>query len=142
MLDQLANNIDNTITYKGTIKLLCDYNISYLDKLQRSKLEIVILPYALYAKNKTIPTRLNRANDTENLIDYIITNCSLINDNVICDSIVKGDHFATLSMLGLLAETKKMLVQKTFYDKKNSNVSDFKHCLEQQNWKKCTFRAA
>ena len=88
-LDQQADNIDNAITKKGKMILLGDYNINYLDKLERCKLETVILPYVLHVKNKTIATSLNRANNTESLIDYIINDWSLINDTVICDSIVR-----------------------------------------------------
>ena len=135
-LDQLAINIDNAITKNEKIILLGDYNINYLDILERSRLETVIPPYDLHIKNQTIPPRLNRGNYTKSLIDYIITDCSTINDTIICDSIVKSDHFATLSLLGLHVETKKIPVQKKFFDKKNYNALDFKHCLEQQNWQK------
>ena len=109
-LDQLAINIDNAITKNEKIKLLGDYNINYLDTLEGSRLETVILPYDLLIKNQTIPTRLNKGNNTKSLIDYIITDCSTINDTIICDSIVKSDHFATLSLLGLHVETKKVPV--------------------------------
>ena len=104
--------------------------------MERTRLETVILPYDLHIKNQTIPTRLNRGNNTKSLIDYIITDCSTINDTIICDSIVKSDHFATLSLLGLHVESKKVPVQKKFFDKKNYNALDFKHCLEQRNWQK------
>ena len=99
-------------------------------------LETLILPYDLHVNNKTNPTHLNRANNTESFIDCIITDRSLISDTVICDIIVKSDHLSTLSMLGLLVETKQMPNQKTLYSKKNYNESDIKHCLEQKNWKK------
>ena len=72
--------------------------------MERSMLETVILLYYLHVKNKTIPTRLNWAIKTESLIDFIITNCSLINDTVLCDSIVKVENLATLSMSGLRVE--------------------------------------
>ena len=134
-LDQMTINIDNAINKKKVI-LLGDYNINHLDKSERSKLETAIIPCDLNVKNKTIPTRFNQVNNTESLIDYIIADFSLVNDTFICDSIVKSDHFATLSMLGLRVEIKQMPVQKTIYDKKNYDVSDFKHCLEQQNWPK------
>ena len=78
--------------------LLGDYNNNYLDTLERSRLETVTLPYDLHIKNQTIPTRLNGGNNTKSLIDYIITDCSTINDTIICDRIVKSDHFATLSL--------------------------------------------
>ena len=74
-LDQLAINIDNAITKNEKIILLGYYNINTLDTLERSRLETVILPYDLHIKNQTIPTRLNRGNNTKNLIDYIITDC-------------------------------------------------------------------
>ena len=135
-LDKLAINIDNAITKNEKIILLGDYNINYLDTLERSRLETEILPYDLHIENQTIPTRLNRGNNTKSLIDYIITDSSTINDTIICDSIVKSDHFATLILLGLHVETKKVPVQKKFFDKKNYNALDFKHCLEQQNWQK------
>ena len=57
-MDQLAINIDNAITKNEKILLLGDYNINYLDTLERSRLETVILPYDLHIKNQTIPTRL------------------------------------------------------------------------------------
>ena len=97
---------------RKTLILLGDYIINYLDTLERSRLETVILPYDLHIKNQTILTRLNRGNNTKSLIDYIITDCSTINDTLICDSIVKSDNFATLSLLGLHVETKKVPVQK------------------------------
>ena len=81
--------------------------------MKRSKLETVILSYDLHVKNKTIPTSLNLANNTESLADYIITDSPLINDTVISDSI-KSDHFATCSMSGNLVDTEKIRVQKTF----------------------------
>ena len=34
----------------------------------------------MHVKNKTIPTRLNRANNTESRVDYNITDCSHITD--------------------------------------------------------------
>ena len=75
-LDQLAINIDNAITKNEKIIFLGDYNINYLDTLERSRLETVILPYDLHIMNQTIPTRLNRGNKTKSFIDYIITDCS------------------------------------------------------------------
>ena len=139
-LDQLAINIDNAITKNEKIILLGDYIINCLDTLERSRLETVILPYDLHIKNQIIPTRLNRGNNTKSLIDYIITDCSTINDTIICDSMAKSDHFATLSLLGLHVETKKVPVRKKIFDKKNHNALDFKHCLEQQNWQKMYFQ--
>ena len=139
-LDQLAINIDNAITKNEKIILLGDYTINYIDALEKSRLETVILSYDLHIKNQTIPTRLNWGNNTKSLIDYIITDCSTINDTIICDSIVKSDHFATLSLLGIHAEIKKIPIQKKNFDKKNYKALDFKHCLEQQNWQKMLFR--
>ena len=135
-MDQFSINIDNAITKIEKIILLGDYNIKYLDTLERSRLETVILPYDLHIENQTIPTRVNCANNTKSLIDYIITDCSTINDTVICESIVKSDHFPTLCLLGLHVETKKVPIQKRFLEKKKSNALDFKHCLEQQNRQK------
>ena len=133
-LDQLAINIDNAITKNEKIILLGDYNINYLDTLERSRLETVILPYDLHIKSQTFPARLNRSN--KSFIDYIITDCSTKNDAIICDSIVKSDHFVTLSLLGLHVETKNVPVQKKIFDEMNYIALDFKHCLEQQNWQK------
>ena len=113
-MDQLAINIDNAITKNEKIILLGDYNINYLDTLGRYRLETVILPYDLHITNQTIPTRLNRGHNTKILIDYIITDCSTINDTIICDSIVKSDHFATLSLLGLHVELKRYQSRKNF----------------------------
>ena len=113
-LDQLAINIDNAITKNEKIILLGDYNINCLDTLERSRLETVILPYDLHIKNQTIPTRLNRGNNTKSLIDYIITDCSTINDTIICDSIVKSDHFATLSLSGFKLKLKRYQFKKKF----------------------------
>ena len=117
-LDQLAINIDNAITKNERIILLGDYNVNYLDTLERPRLDTVILPYDLHIENQTIPTHLNRGNNTKSLIDYVITDCSTINNTIICDSIVKSDHFATLSLLGLHVETKRVPVQRKFFDKK------------------------
>ena len=75
-------------------------------------------------------------NNTESLIDYTFTDFYLINDIGICDSFVKNGNFATLSLSGLHIETKNLPDRKSFYDKNNYHVSDFKHCLEQQNWQK------
>ena len=129
-LDQLAINIDNAITKNQKIILLADYNIKYLDTLERSRLETVILPYDLHIENQTIPTRLNRGNNIKSLIDCINTDCSTIKDTIICDSIVKSDHIATLSLLELRVEFKKVPFQKIVLDKKNCNALDFKQCLE------------
>ena len=82
-LDQLAINIDNAITKNEKIILLGDYNINYLDTLEISRLKTVILPCDLHIENQTIPTRLNRGNNTESLIDYIITDFSTMNDTII-----------------------------------------------------------
>ena len=90
----------------------------------------------MHIEHQTNPTRLNRSNNTKSLIDYIITDCSTITNTIICDSIVKSDHFATLSLLGLHVETKNVPVQNTFFDKMNYYAIDFKRCLEQQNWQK------
>ena len=133
-LDQLAINIEKAITKNEKIILLGDYNINYLDTLEISRLETVILPHDLHIENQAIPTCSNRGNNTKSLIDYNITECSTINDTIICDSIVKSDHFATLSLLGLHVEAKKVPVQRNF-DKTNYNALDFRHCLE-QNWQK------
>ena len=59
-----------------------------------------------------------------------------MNDTINCDSIVKSDHIASLSLLGLHVENKNVAVQKNFFDKKNYNALNFKDCLEQQNWQK------
>ena len=104
--------------------------------MERSRLETVILSYDLHVENQTNPTRLSRCNNVKSLIDYIITDCSTINGTIISAGIVKSEHFATLSLLGLRVETKKEPVQKKNFDKKNYNALEFKHCLEQQNWQK------
>ena len=135
-LDQLGINIDNAITKNENIILMRDYNINYLDTLERYRLETVTLPYDLHMENKTIPNCLNRGNNTKSLIDYIINDSSTINDNIICDNIVKSDKLATLSLIGLHVETKKVQVQTKFFDKKKYFALDFKHCLELQNWQK------
>ena len=87
-LNQFAFNFDNAITKTKKIILLGDYNFNYLDTLERPRLETVILPYNLHKEIQTIPTRLNWGNNTKSLIDYIITDCSHMNDSIICDSIV------------------------------------------------------
>ena len=71
-IDYNFNNAINAITKNGKIILLGDYNINYLDKLERSKLEPVKLPYDCMSTTK-IPNPLKRANNTESLIDLIIT---------------------------------------------------------------------
>ena len=135
-LDQLAINIDDAITKNQKIILLADYNINYLDTLERFRLETVILLYDLHIENQTISTRLNRGNNIKSLIDCINTDCSTIKDTIICDSIVKSYHIAILSLLGLRVEIKKVPFQKIALHKKNCNALDFKHCLEQKNWQK------
>ena len=135
-VDQLAINIDNSITKNEKIVLLGNYNINNLDTLERSRLETVTFPYDLLIENQTIPTRLNRANKTKSLIDQIITDCSTMNYTINCDSIVKSDHFATLILLGIHVETKNVPAPNKFFDKKNYNALDFKHWPEQQNWQK------
>ena len=135
-LDQLAINIDDAITKNQKIILLADYNINYLDTLERFRLETVILLYDLHIENQTISTRLNRGNNIKSLIDCINTDCSTIKDTIICDSIVKSYHIAILSLLGLRVEIKKVPIQKIDLHKKNCNALDFKHCLEQPNRQK------
>ena len=104
-------------------------------QLLASRIPASTVAITLHSKTKTFLLITLLITKTKSLIDYIITDCSTINDTIICDSIVKSDHFATLSLLGLHIETKKVPVQKKFFDKKNYNALDFKHCLE-QNWQK------
>ena len=117
-MNQLAINIDNAITKNEKIILLGDYNIKYLDTLERSRFETVILCYELIIENQTIPTRLNRVNNNKSLNGYIISDCSTLNDTIICHRIIKSDQFATIRQLGLHVETRKSPVQKKFLKKK------------------------
>ena len=55
--DQLVINIDNAITKNKMRTLMGGYNISYLDTLEKSRFETVLLPYDLHIENQTIPSR-------------------------------------------------------------------------------------
>ena len=99
--DQLVINIDNAFTLNEKLILLVDYN-SRLDSLESSTLETVVLTYDLHIENHTIPTRVNLDNTTKSLVDFIISDCSSANNPVVCDSLVKSDHFASLKYVKTL----------------------------------------
>ena len=113
-LEKLVLVIDLAMAEGKAVILAGDYNLNYFAKLDRSLLQSVISPYDLKPTNKHAATRM--INSSSTLIDYIITDD--YETGIVADTILKTDHFATITVLKsvmLKSKTtkKKILTKKT-----------------------------
>ena len=86
---------------------------NYFAKHDRSLLQSVISPYDLKPTNSDTATRPTNSSPT--LIDYIITDD--YETDIVADTILKTDHFATITVLKSVM-LKSKTTKKKFIDKK------------------------
>ena len=112
-LEKLVLGIDLAMAEEKSVILGGDYNLNYFAKRDRSRLQSVISPYDLKPTNNDTATRMTNSSST--LIDYIITDDYEI--GIVADTILKTDHFATITVLKSLM-LKSKTTKKKFVDKK------------------------
>ena len=100
--------IDLAMAEGKSVILAEDYNFKYFAKHDRSLLRSVNSPYDLKPSNIYTTTRMSNSSST--LIDYIITDD--YETGIVADTILKIDHFATITVL------KSGMNEKKFFDKK------------------------
>ena len=112
-LEQLVIGIDNAVAENKPIILMGDYNINWLNNLEREKLDSITTPYGLSSTNESTPTRIS--NTSRTLIDYIFTNDEMIHSYV-AQVNFNTDHLCTLGTF-LLSSGKITPVLRTIIDK-------------------------
>ena len=112
-LEKLVLGFDLAMAERKSVILAEDYNLNYFAKRDRSLLQSVISPYGLKPTNNDTATRITNSSST--LIYYIITNdCET---GIVGDTILKTDHFATITFLVCDAQIKNNK-EKIFRQKK------------------------
>ena len=97
-----------------SVLLAGDYNLNYFAKRDKSLLQSVISPCDLKPSNIDTATRMSNSSST--LIDYIIRD--YYDTGIVADTVLKTDHFATITVLkSVMPKTKT--TKKKFFDKKN-----------------------
>ena len=112
-LEKLVLGIDLALAEGKFVILAGDYNLNYFAKRDRSLLQSVISPYDLKPTNNDTATRMTNSSST--LIDYIITDN--YKTGIVADTILKTDHFATITVLKSVM-LKSKTTKKKFFDKK------------------------
>ena len=97
-----------------SIILAGDYNLNYFAKHDRGLLQSVLSPCDIKPTNNDTVTRMTNSSST--LIDYIITDD--YETGIVEDTILKTDHFATITVLKSVMLNPKTTKNK-FFDKKN-----------------------
>ena len=112
-LEKLVLGIDLAMAEGKSVILPGDYNLNYFAKRDRSLLQSVISPYDLKPTNNDTATRITNSSST--LIDYIITDD--YETGIVADTILKTDHFATITVLKSVM-LKSKTTKKIFLTKK------------------------
>ena len=112
-LEKLVLGIDLAMAEGKSVILAGDYNLNYFTKRDRSLLQSVISPYALKPTNNDTATRMTNSSST--LIEYIITDD--YETGIVADTILKTDHFATITVLKSVM-LKSKTTKKKFFAKK------------------------
>ena len=117
-LEKLVLGIDLAMAEEKSVMLAGDYNLNYFAKLERSLLQSVISPYDLKLTINDTATRITNSSST--LIDYILTDD--YETGIVADTILKTDHFATITVLKSVM-LKSKTTKKNFFDKKKFSHS-------------------
>ena len=129
-LEKLVLGFDLAMAEGKSVILAEDYNLNYFAKRDRSLLQSVISPYGLKPTNNDTATRITNSSST--LIYYIITNdCET---GIVGDTILKTDHFATITILESVM-LKSKTTKKKFFDKKNYSAIVFQNFIENSDWR-------
>ena len=123
-LEKLALGIDLAMAEGKSVILVGDYNLNYFAKRDRNLLQSVISPYDLKPTNNDTATRITNSSST--LIDYIITED--YETGIVADTILKTDHFATITVL-------KSVMLKSKTTKKNFFDIAFQNFIENSDWR-------
>ena len=129
-LEKLVLRIDLAMAEGKSVILAGDYNLKYFAKRDRNLLQSVISPYDLKPSNIDTATRMTNYSLT--LIDYIITDD--YETGIVADTVLKTDHFATLTVLKsvmLIPKTAK----KNFFNKKNYSAIAFQNFFQNSDWR-------
>ena len=123
-LEKLALGIDLAIVEGKSVILAGDYNLNYFAKRDRNLLQSVISPYDLKPTNNDTATRITNSSST--LIDYIITED--YETGIVADTILKTDHFATITAL------KSVMLKSKTTKKKIFDIA-FQNFIENSDWR-------
>ena len=126
-LEELALGLDSAATENKRHFLLGDYNLNYFNCNERNFLETPILPYGLLNLYTTLSTR--ETSRTKSLMDYVIRE-NFPEKFQTPDSILKSDHFATLTLIGEVVKNKKEPIKKNVLIKQNNPKMLFTQMLE------------
>ena len=116
-LEKLVQGFDLPRAERKSVILAWDYILNYFAKRDRSLLQSLISPYDLKPTNNDTATRMTNSSST--LIDYIITDD--YETTIVAYTILKTDHFATITVLKSLMLKSKTTKEKTIqpFDKKS-----------------------
>lgn len=131
-LEQLTSSIDKAIKENKTIVLMGDYNLDYLNEKDRGLLDSAIVPYGLTVSNKATPTRISRT--SKKLLDYIITDDNLPVESHVFKPLLKTDHDGTIAISNIQCESRKNVIIKTIFCKKQYNQKQFSDTVNHSHW--------
>ena len=129
-LEKLVLGIDLAMAEGKSVILAGGYNLNYFAKRDRSLLQSVTSPYDLKPKNNDTATRI--INSSSTLIDYIKKDD--YETGIVADTILKTDHFATITVLKTVM-LKSKTTKKIFFDKKNYSAVAFQNFIENSDWR-------
>ena len=113
-LEKLFLGIDLAMAEGKSVILAGDYNLIYFAKRDRSLPQSVISPYDLKPTTNNTATRMTTSSSS--LIDYIITDD--YETSIVADTILKTDHFATITVLKSVMLKSKTTKKKILTKKK------------------------
>ena len=131
-MEKLVLGIDLAMAEGKSVKLAGDYNLNYFAKRDRSLLQSVISPYDLKLKPTNNNTATRITNSSSTLINYIITDD--YETGIVADTILKTDHFATITVLKSVM-LKSKTTKKYFFDNKNYSAIAFQNFIENSDWR-------
>ena len=125
--------IDKVSTKKKSICLIGDYNLNYLNKKEKEKLNTIILPYDLHLMISRTATR--HKNGSCSLLEYIITENGLRGKYYyVFDSPIESDHLAQVLFTDFTLTQKQKPLRKWTFDKRNYDALNFRNSLNYINW--------
>ena len=126
----MVQGIDLAMAEGKSVILAGDYNLNYFAERDRNLLPSVVSSYDLKPSN--IDTATRKTSSSSTLINYIITDD--YETGIVADTILKTDHFATITVFksGML---KSKTTKKNFFDKKNYLTIAFQNFIENSDWR-------
>ena len=110
-----------------------DYNLSYWDQSDCSKIDTVVVPYDFDIKNVSHASIIENKKAT--LIDYIITDGSLrINKTYVFDILIKTEQKSQHSILNLTLTKKATVSTKLVLNKTNLDIKMFQKTMRNSDW--------